>query len=241
MRVPSLAPASVPPASGHRLAPDHDSVDATLWALLPWLGIPYLLSAELARAGHALDGRVLPVVAFLPLIGIAYLAALAAPKRLRISIVGGAGAVSLGVLLTRLVLQSDHDAGKLVLAVAAAATLAVVAATFAAGRLWKPWLAAPLTLALLLCQSLDGWQTYLAVGNPFGWLEEPVREQVHVSAFILEHAPIFYPVLKVGLALAVAAALRKTQAPGLRFSLALAVSYVGLQPALFSAANLLAT
>lgn len=216
-------------------------LDATLWALLPWLGIPYLVSAELARAGHALPGQVLPVVAFLPIIGLAYLAAVATPTTRRVELVGGIGVVALTVLVARLVLQSDHEAGKLSLAVAAALTLLGLAACFAVGRTWRPWLAAPLTLAVVVSQTLDGWLTYLAVGNPFGWLDEPVREQVHVSAFILEHAPPLFPILKAALALAVAAGLRRAQSPGLRFGLALAVCYVGLQPALFSAANLLAT
>src|SRR5688500_9575183 len=37
---------------------------ATILAVLPWLGVPVLVSAALAKAGHPMPGEVLPVAAF---------------------------------------------------------------------------------------------------------------------------------------------------------------------------------
>ncbi|HET6399032.1 MAG TPA: hypothetical protein VFH47_05710, partial [Candidatus Thermoplasmatota archaeon] len=63
-------------------------------------------------------------------------------------------------------------------------------------------LGSPAALAVAATQLLDGVVSYLAVRNPFGWLEEPHREQVRVSAILLEQTGPGFVLAKWGLALA---------------------------------------
>jgi hypothetical protein len=214
----------------------------TILAVLPWLGLPVLVSAALAKAGHGLPGEVLPVVAFLPLALAAYLAALRIPARWRVAALAAPGWTLVTLLLVYV--GSDARPGAIrTLLVAVAATLACVAAGVLLGRSSRK--AAPLATAaaaaMVLGQGLDGWLTYLAVANPFGWLAQPVAERVLVSRILLDLAPALYPLLKVGLAVVLALGFRRERfpQPSLFVGLALLVCYAGLSPAMYSAANLL--
>lgn len=215
---------------------------ATILAVLPWLGVPVLLSASLAKAGHRLPGEILPVVAFLPLVIGASVAALRVPARWRVAAVASPGWALVASLLAYV--GTDPPVGSVrTLGVALAATLACTAAILLVGRARRiAPLATAAAAAMVFSQGLDGWQTYLAVANPFGWLAEPVAERVLVSRIILEHAPALYPVLKLGLAAGLALGFGRSAfpQPALFVGLVLAVCYVGLSPAMFSAANLLA-
>lgn len=215
----------------------------TILAVLPWLGVPVLVSAALAQAGRPLQGEVLPVVAFLPLAVAAYVAALRVPARWRVPAIALPGWAAVAVLLAYA--GSDAGPGSLrTLLVASAATLACAAVAAVAGRSARALapLATAAALAMVLSQGLDGWLTYLAVANPFGWLADPVAERVLVSRFILDRAPALYPALKLGLAVALALGFRRERVPepSLFVWLVLVVCYVGLSPAMYSAANLLA-
>jgi hypothetical protein len=215
----------------------------TILAVLPWLGVPVLVSAALAQAGHPLPGEVLPVVAFFPLAVAAYVAALRVPARWRVRALALPGWIAVAILLA----YAASDAGpgtRRTLLVAATATLACAAPTMLAGR-WSRALAPLATaaaVAMVVSQGLDGWLTYLAVADPFGWLAQPVAERIMVSRFILERAPALYPALKVGLAVGLALGFRRDRLahPTMFVGLVLVVCYVGLSPAMFSAANLLA-
>lgn len=215
--------------------------DATIAAVLPWLGVPVLVSAALARSGHGLPGEILPVVAFLPLLALVLLVAvrLPAPRRAWALALPGWGLVA-GLLAY--IGSSPGPGAVRTFAVALAATLAGTALAWFAGRR-KDGLAALAStagLAMVFAQGLDGWLTYLAVANPFGWLDHPVAEQVFVSRLLLEVAAPAYPALKVGLAVAVAMAFRAGRmGPTTFVGLVLLVCYLGLSPAMFSAANLL--
>ena len=209
-------------------------------AVLPWLGVPVLVSAALAEAGHPLPGEVLPVVAFLPLTLIAYLAAVRLPGPGGSAAVGLAGWVALAGLLAFVAREPGAGAARTFWAALAAA---VVCTGAAAALGWMVPRAGALATAaggaMVFSQGLDGWLTYLAVDNPFGWLPSPVMERVWVSRQLLEWAPALYPVLKVGLAATLAFALLRNpgRAPA-NVLLALCICYVGLSPAMFSAANL---
>ncbi|HET6398183.1 MAG TPA: hypothetical protein VFH47_01350, partial [Candidatus Thermoplasmatota archaeon] len=233
-----------------RWLPQEEDVVPTLLAVTPWLGLPYLVSANLAASGHKLPGRILPVVAFLPLVALAYLAAMRLPLRTRAWLVGGAGALLTVLALARLGHLGDRPYGPTIVLAAAGLTALAVAAAYAAGSRWG-WMRSGLTLALLASQCLDGFVTYLSVVDPFGWLPYPHHEQVHVSRWLLEHAPPLFPALKAGLALFAAYALLRgrlhgDEAAGPRplpaaylLLLAAVVAYAGLQPALFSSAHVL--
>lgn len=217
--------------------------DPTILAVLPWLGVPVLVSAALAQAGRPLPGEVLPVVAFLPLAVAAYFVALRIPAQWRIAALASPGWALVAFLLAYV--GSDPGPGATrTLLVAAAATLACVAASVLLGRSARAMapLASGAAAAMVLGQGLDGWLTYLAVANPFGWLADPVAERVLVSRILLELAPALYPLLKVGLAVAIALGFGRGRVPGpsLFVGLVLVVCYVGLSPAMYSAANLLA-
>lgn len=225
-----------------RWQPQPGEEGATILAVLPWLGVPVLASAALARAGHGLPGEVLPVVAFLPLVALAYGAALRTPAARRGAAVGLPGAATLLALLAY-VGRDPGPGAAATFAAAAAATAACLALLWAAGRALPraAALASAAGLAMAFSQGLDGWLTYLAVDDPFGWLPRPSTERVAVSRFLLEAAPALYPALKLALAAAVTLGFaRHAQAPAARVLLALVVCYAGLSPAMYSAANLLA-
>lgn len=216
---------------------------ATILAVLPWLGVPVLVSAALAKAGHPLPGDVLPVAAFLPLAAGAYVAALRVPARWRAPAMAAPGWALVAALLAYVGTAPGPGTVRTLL-VAVAVTLACTAALLLVGRATRA--AAPLAsaaaVAMVFSQGLDGWLTYLAVANPFGWLAEPVAERVLVSRIILEHAAALYPALKLALAAGLALGLGRNRLPepSLFVGLVLVVCYVGLSPAMYSAANLLA-
>lgn len=215
---------------------------ATILAVLPWLGVPVLASAALAKAGHGLPGDVLPVAAFLPLAVGVYVVALRVPNHWRALAVASPGWALVAILLAYVGTDPGAGATRTLLA-AIAATLACTAAILLAGRASPATapLATAAAVAMVFSQGLDGWLTYLAVGNPFSWLAVPVAERVLVSRIILEHAPALFPALKLGLAVGLALGFgrKRLPQPSLFVGVVLVVCYVGLSPAMYSAANLL--
>ena len=216
---------------------------ATILAVLPWLGVPVLVSAALAKSGHPIPGEVLPVAAFLPLAVGAYVVALRVCARWRALALSLPGWAVAAILLAYVGTDPGAGATRTFL-VAVAATAACTVALLLGGRTSPAMapLATAAAAAMVFSQGLDGWLTYLAVANPFGWLPDPVAERVLVSRLILDHAAVLYPVLKLGLAVGLALGFgrHRLAQPSLFVALVLVVCYVGLSPALYSAANLLA-
>jgi uncharacterized membrane protein len=209
---------------------------------LPWLGVPVLVSAVLAHLGRPLPGEILPVIAFLPIPIIAYAAAFHAPRDTRTYAIGLPG----WIVVAALVMFLWNDPAPEIAATWWTALACAFASTLIAagvGRLERRAapLATGLAMAMVFSQSLDGWLTYFAVGNPIGWLPTPVTERVLVSRAILEAVPELFPLIKVALGVIVSLALAR---PGLRNSVSIPISimvcYVGFSPAMFSLANLLA-
>lgn len=210
-------------------------------AVLPWLGVPVLAGATLADLGQPLPGEVLPVVAFLPLVPLAYATALRLPAARRAAGAGLSGAAALLGLLA-FIARAPGPGSLATFGVALGATAACVLLLWWAGR--RVQSLAPLAglagVAMAASQGLDGWQTYFAVHDPFGWLAQPTTERVALSRFLLEAAPTLYPFLKLALAAAVTLGLfRRPQPPTTFVLMTLVVCYAGLSPAMYSAANLL--
>lgn len=225
-----------------RWLPRDGQESATILAVLPWLGVPVLISAALARAGRPIPGEVLPVIAFLPVVALAYMVAVRSPARLAV-LVGSLGLAVLSGLLW--FLGQDADAGALLtFSVATSATVACTLIVYAWLRALPAAraLAAASGVAMVSSQGLDGFQTYLAVDNPFGWLPEASTERVLVSRLVLEAAAPLYPVLKVAIAVVMTWALgRQPLQPAQSVPLVLLVCYTGLSPAMFSAAHMFAS
>ena len=224
-----------------RWLPRDGQESATILAVLPWLGVPVLISAALARAGRPIPGEVLPVIAFLPVVAWAYMVAVRIPARL--AVLGSLGLAVLSGLLWFLG-QGAGAGALLTFAVAASATVACTLIVYA----WLRALPAPRALAaasgvaMVSSQGLDGFLTYLAVDNPFGWLPEASTERVLVSRLVLEAAAPLYPVLKVAIAVVMTWALgRQPLQPAQSVPLVLLVCYTGLSPAMFSAAHMFAS
>jgi uncharacterized membrane protein len=223
-----------------RFLPAEGEEGPTVAAVLPWLGVPVLVSAALSRIGRPLPGEVLPVVAFLPAVALAFAAAMWLPVRLRVALVGLPGLALLAALLAFLGQGSGPGAARTFWAAAAAAALCALAFWLVA-RALRPGLAVAGT-AMVLAQGLDGLLTYLAVANPFEWLPEASTERVVVSRLLLDKVPLAYPALKLALPSALALGLdRWPMSPHLRVWVVLVVCYAGLSPAMFSAAHLLAS
>lgn len=225
-----------------RWQPQPGEEGRTVLAVLPWLGVPVLVSAALADLGRPLPGEVLPVVAFLPLVALAFAAAVRVAAQRRAILVGLPGAAVVVGLLA--FLARDPGPGSVAtFAVAVGATATSCAMLWAAGRRIGrvAALASLCGAAMAFSQGLDGWLTYLAVDDPLGWLPQPATERVLVSRLLLEAAPALYPALKLALAVAVTVGLsRSPLAPTSLVLLVLVVCYAGLSPAMYSAANLFA-
>jgi hypothetical protein len=223
-----------------RWLPRNGEESATILAVLPWLGAPVLISAALASAGRPIPGEVLPVIAFLPVVALAYMAAVRIPAR-RVAL-GFTGLAVLLALLAFLGQEAGAGAG-LTFSVAASATMACTLAFYVVARALPsvPALLAASGAAMVFSQGLDGFLTYLAVDNPFGWLPEASTERVLVSRLVLEAAPPLYPLLKISIAVAVVWGLGRQSTRGDYFvPLVLVVCYAGLSPAMFSAAHMFA-
>lgn len=223
-----------------RLRPSEEDTPSLVLALLPWLGVPVLVSAALAAAGHALPGEVLPVVAFLPLVAVVAVVALLLPAGWRVWGLAVPGALLCAALLAFVADNPGPGAARTVwTALAVTAVCTAWAGALGKARAGLAGLATAAGAAMVFSQGLDGWLTYLAVGNPFGWLPVPVEERVPVSRLILEVAPLAYPVLKLALGAVVAVVVARRPAHPWSVPFALVVCYAGLSPAMFSAANLL--
>lgn len=215
---------------------------ATILCVLPWLGVPVLVSAALAHAGRPIPGEVLPVIAFLPVVALAYVAAVRVPAR-HVALVGFSGLAVLVGLLAFLG-QGASAGAALTFAVATAATVACTPIAYVVVRALPsgPTLGAASGAAIVFSQGLDGFLTYLAVDNPFGWLPEASTERVLVSRLVLDTAAPLYPVLKIAIAVVVTWAFGRRPLPAAQVvPLVLLVCYAGLSPAMFSAAQMFAS
>lgn len=225
------------------VCPKDGAEGSVVVAVLPWLGVPVLLSAALAETGNPLPGEFLPVLAFLPLVGFAYVAAVVAPVRWRAATIGLPGWLAVIGLLAYVGLDSGQGVQRtLLVSFAAAALCAGTTAGFGRAMRRAAPLATAAGTAMVFSQGLDGWLTYLAVANPYGWLPQAVTERVLVSRLILDAVPVLYPLLKLGIAVIASLALgRQSVRAGTFVPAALVVCYLGMSPAMFSAANLLAS
>jgi hypothetical protein len=229
------------PHPASRWLPRHGEEGATILALLPWLGVPVMVSAALARAGRPIPGEVLPVVAFLPVVALVYVLAVRSPAR-NVVLVGSSGLVFMLGLLG--FLGKDARAGAIL--TFSVATLATAACALLAYAVVRESSSAPAWLAtsggaMVFSQGLDGVLTYLSVDNPFGWLAEASTERMLVSRVVLEAAAPAYPVLKIAIAgVATWALARQPLRPTHVVPLVLLVCYTGFSPAMFSAAHLFA-
>lgn len=112
-------------------------------------------------------------------------------------------------------------------------------------RRWNMLASGP-ALSVTAAQILDGTVSYLAVGNPFGWLPNPPSEQMAISAFLIQSIGPGYIFAKWGLALVVARILDGPgvrgglQDPTHRVLLYLVLAYISLGPAIYSTTNLFA-
>ena len=228
-------------------------------ALAPWLAAPMLLRMHLFAMHEALPGWV-STTWTLEAMGIAlgtvtvvayrHLMDDLASTRVAIACSGAIGILLSGVfLLLHVTMPEPMRGGALAIA---ALTLLVVAGALAAQHLllrangrpgWRA-IAGGAALAVTASQLLDGVVTYLAVVDPFHLLEEPMTEQVALSAWLLEATGIGYPIAKWALALAIAFLLEREwrvarEPTAKRAGIYLALIFVGLGPALYSTASLL--
>lgn len=99
-------------------------------------------------------------------------------------------------------------------------------------------------LALAATQLLDGAVSYLAVGNPFGFLATPATEQMPISAFLIQWTGPGYVLVKWVLALVLVAVLDRQDTrsriddPIQRAMIYLIIAYVGMGPAVYSTIRL---
>ncbi|MFA5943543.1 MAG: DUF63 family protein [Candidatus Thermoplasmatota archaeon] len=229
-------------------------------ALAPWLAAPMLLRMHLMAAGEVLPLWVATTwtlealsVTFGAAVVIAYghlMDNLATTKAALTS----AGLLGLGLNVVFLLLHiaMPTRAATESLAVFGLAVVAVVAAlcvqhfTLRSARhaRWHT-LAGGAALAVAASQLLDGFVTYLAVVDPFDILAREMHEQMALSAFLLETTGIGYPIIKWILALGLALLLERAwvkspESLQRRTGTYLGLIFVGLGPALFSTASLLA-
>lgn len=228
-------------------------------ALAPWLAAPMLLRMHLLAAGEIVPLWVATTwtleaisIAFGALVVLAYSHLLHDLATTRAALVTG-GALGVGLsavfVLLHVTMPTPADPEAVILFALAVTIVAValVAQHFVfRGRKDRRWasLAGGAALAVTASQLLDGFVTYLAVVDPLDILARDMHEQMPVSAFLLEATGIGYPVVKWGLALALAFMLERSWAnstePTLkRTGIYLALIFVGLGPALYSSASLL--
>lgn len=226
---------------------------AQVVALAPWLGVPVVAARLAHRLGSDVPAWATWTLAPHALLVAAALAALALLHRARPSAsrahaiaVGLAGAGLVAALLAAFVLARPPSAGPALLF---AATVGLVAAALAVQRLLAPLhpataaLGSASALAVAAAQLLDGIVTYLSVVDPLGVLASPLREQVVLSALLLETTGVGYPLVKWALAVALVLVAHRGQAarspPAARAGYELLVILLGLGPGLFSATQLL--
>lgn len=236
--------------------------EAVPWSLLAVSSVPYVGLAHLVRRlfqelglplplplGHTILFEVLWLL--VPLLTLAKAARLGpSPGRRPLMLAGVVGAALASALLLATAWAAPRPSpgawGVLALTIALVG-LALAIQALAGHRLGPVGqrLAAPTALALSFSQLLDGVVTYLAVVDPLGWAGGGFREQVALSAFVLEHTGPGYPLLKWVLAMVLGFVTdfgrhAAGAADGARaYGLFLVLVYVGLQPGLFSAGQLL--
>ena len=233
----------------------------TWWvpALAPWLAAPMLLRMHLLAMDETLPAWVAvtwTLEAMSVALGTATVVAYRhlmddlAPTKAALACSGAIGILLSGVfLLLHVTMPEPVRGGALAIL---ALTLLVVAGTVAAQHLLlrsnprpgRRAVAGGAALAVTASQLLDGVVTYLAVIDPFHLLDEPMTEQVALSAWLLETTGIGYPIAKWALALTIAFLLerdwRSVHEPTIkRAGIYLALIFVGLGPALYSTASLL--
>ncbi len=229
-------------------------------ALAPWLAASMLLRMHLFAAGEVLPLWVATTwtleaisLAFGALVVLAYghlLDDLATTKAALIS--GGMLGMGLNVVFVLLHVAMPSRAATGSLAVFGLALVTVVAALIvqhfafrsAKHPRWRA-LAGGAALAVAASQLLDGVVTYLAVVDPFDMLAREMHEQIALSAFLLETTGVGYPIVKWALALGLALVLERAWAKSpeslpRRTGTYLGLIFVGLGPALYSTASLLA-
>lgn len=228
-------------------------------ALAPWLAVAMLLRMHLAAAGEPMPAwmattwslEALAIVAAVT-VALAYghLLDEYATTRAALWATGILGvSLSAVLVLLHVTMPEPVKTGALSVFLLAITSVAVAVATqhFALRRVRRQdirVLAGGAALAATASQLLDGFVTYLAVVDPFGLLTEDMHEQVALSAWLLEHTAIGYPVAKWALALGVGFLLErgwsKTAEPvRQRTGTYLALIFIGLGPALYSTASLL--
>lgn len=233
----------------------------TWWvpALAPWLAAPMLLRMHLLAMGEDLPAWVAvtwTLEAMSIALGTATVVAYRhlmddlAPTKAALACSGAIGFLLSAVfLLLHVTMPEPVRGGALAIF---ALTLLVVGGAVAAQHLllrsnsrpgWRA-VAGGAALAVTASQLLDGVVTYLAVIDPFHLLAEPMTEQVALSAWLLETTGIGYPIAKWALAIAIAFILERdwrgsTEPTPRRTGIYLALIFLGLGPALYSAASLL--
>lgn len=228
-------------------------------ALAPWLAVAMLLRMHLVATGEPLP---IWMATTWTLEAIALAAAVAvtlayghlldeyATTRAALWTTGILGvSLSAVLILLHVTMPEPVQAGALAIFLLAVAGvgLALTAQRFALGRMRRQEirvLAGGAALATTASQLLDGFVTYLAVVDPFGLLAEDMHEQVALSAWLLDHTGIGYPVAKWTLALCVGFLLERGWSKSAepirqRTGTYLALIFIGLGPALYSTASLL--
>lgn len=229
-------------------------------ALAPWLAAPMLLRMHLLAVGDAVPLWVATTwaleaisLSFGALVVLAYGHLLDDLATTRAALISG-GLLGMGLngvfVLLHITMPTRATTGSLVVfglavvTVVAALSLQHFALRSAKNDRWRA-LAGGAALAVTTSQLLDGVVTYFAVVDPFGILAREMHEQVALSRFLLEATGIGYPIVKWILALALALMLegawtKSNESLPRRTGTYLALIFVGLGPALYSTANLLA-
>lgn len=222
-------------------------------ALAPWLAATILVRRLVPRWGIALPAwvqgtAVWPVAVLLS--AALVLATLQGRTRMNAARwttgIAGLGA-SVGLLAAH---ASRSGAGPEYVLLGLAGTivgLALIVQSAAAKSASSPrlrTLAGPAALAVTASQLVDGVVTYLAVNDPLGLAPAGLREQMPLSAWLLETTGIGYPLVKWTLAVALSyglAAGAPAQGTGAPRGVGtfLLVAMLGLGPGLWSASNLL--
>lgn len=233
--------------------------DALVAALAPYLGVPVLARLLAHRTGEHLPAWAEATVAPHVLLVAAALGLVVALRATRWGassvapavVVGGLGVAALALLLVahaRLPPAAPLQSALLVtFAVGAVAVTLLVQWTTARRALVGRFavFGSAAALAAAASQLLDGIVTYLAVVDPLGLAARPLREQVPLSALLLETTGIGYPIVKWGIALLVVYALDVSAAgrggtdASSRALMYLVVVLVGLGPGLFSTVQVL--
>lgn len=228
-------------------------------AVAPWLAVAMLLRMHLAATGEPMSAWMVTTwtleaisVATAVVVTLAYghLLDQYSTTRAALWTTGVLGVSLCGVLvLLHMTMPEPMQPGAMTIFL-----VAVVAVVVAVGvqhflfrqarRMDLCLLASGAALAATASQLLDGFVTYLAVVDPLGLLDREMHEQVALSAWLLEHTTIGYPIVKWVLALGIAFLLergwsRTSESVHKRTGTYLALIFIGLGPALYSTASLL--